>query len=93
VTPCAIVGVGYNYTKGPGNGVDAAYNQVSLGGDYFLSKRTDIYAIAGYQHASGNTIDMNSGALTQAVASMSDFGNDSNSNSQTVVMLGMRHHF
>jgi predicted porin len=92
ITPAAIVGVGYNYTKGHGNNVDASYNQVSLGGDYFLSKRTDIYALAGYQKASGNTIGVN-GDLVQANASMADFGNDSTSDRQTMVMLGMRHRF
>jgi predicted porin len=93
VTPFALVGVGYNYTKGHGNGVNASYNQVSLGGDYFLSKRTDIYALAGYQKASGNTIDAASGELTPAVASMADFGNDSSNDRQTMVMVGIRHKF
>ncbi|HKU00804.1 MAG TPA: porin, partial [Paraburkholderia sp.] len=51
VTPVALIGFGYNYTKGHGNGVNASYSQFSLGGDYFLSKRTDIYVLAGYQKA------------------------------------------
>ncbi|MFL9937510.1 porin, partial [Paraburkholderia sp. RL18-103-BIB-C] len=49
------LGLGYNYTKGSGNNVDASYNQVSLGAAYSLSKRTDLYALAAYQKASGNT--------------------------------------
>ncbi|MFP6562827.1 porin [Paraburkholderia sp. B3] len=97
VTPAAILGVGYDYTKGYGNGVNAAYSQVSLGGDYFLSKRTDVYVLAGYQHASGNTVAYNSTSglttLTTATASMGDFGNDAVGNNQTMAMVGIRHKF
>jgi len=87
------VGFGYNYTKGHGNGVDASYNQFSLGGDYFLSKRTDIYALAGYQKASGKTIDADTGELVNAVASFGDFGNDATNDKQAMVMVGLRHKF
>ncbi|RKP51940.1 porin [Pararobbsia silviterrae] len=93
LTPAALLGVGYNYTKGDGNGVDAIYNQVSLGADYFLSKRTDLYALAGYQHASGQTISGETGEIVAATASFADFGNDSSSNSQKMFMVGIRHHF
>lgn len=98
VTPFAIVGIGYDYTKGYGNSVNATYNQVSLGGDYFLSKRTDIYVLAGYQHASGNTMVQGAGvdgasALGGATASMGDFGNDAVGNNQTMGMVGIRHKF
>lgn len=87
------LGVGYNYTKGSGNNVDASYNQVSLGADYALSKRTDLYALAAYQKASGNTIDAETGQVVAATASVADFGNDASGNNQTMVMLGIRHHF
>ncbi|MBN3811564.1 porin [Paraburkholderia sp. Ac-20347] len=93
VTPVAVLGFGYNYTKGSGNGVNASYNQFSLGGDYFLSKRTDIYALAGYQKASGRTIDADTGALVNANASFGDFGNDATTNKQAMAMVGIRHHF
>ncbi|PVY26560.1 putative porin [Paraburkholderia silvatlantica] len=93
VTPVALAGFGYNYTKGHGNGVDASYNQFSLGGDYFLSKRTDIYALAGYQKASGKTIDAQTGELVNAVASFGDFGNDAANDKQAMVMVGLRHKF
>jgi predicted porin len=87
------LGVGYNYTKGSGNNVDASYNQVSLGAAYSLSKRTDLYALAAYQKASGNTIDAQTGQLVAATASIADFGNDASTKNQTMVMLGIRHHF
>lgn len=93
LTQQTVVGAGYNYTKGSGNGVTASYNQFSLGADCFLSKRTDIYALAGYQKASGNTISGTSGTLVPAVASMSDFGNDSSNNKQAMAMVGLRHAF
>ncbi|MFD1561425.1 porin [Paraburkholderia silviterrae] len=93
VTPVALIGFGYNYTKGHGNGVNASYNQFSLGGDYFLSKRTDIYVLAGYQKASGHTIDADTGALVDANASFADFGNDATTNKQAMAMVGIRHHF
>ncbi|HKT95439.1 MAG TPA: porin, partial [Paraburkholderia sp.] len=89
----ALIGFGYNYTKGHGNGVNASYSQFSLGGDYFLSKRTDIYVLAGYQKASGHTIDANTGALVDANASFSDFGNDATTDKQAMAMIGIRHHF
>ena len=92
-TPAMLLGFGYDYTKGYGNNVDASYNQFSLGADYSLSKRTDLYALAGYQKASGNTINASTGTLVAATASFADFGNDSGSNSQTMVMVGIRHHF
>lgn len=92
-TPAALLGFGYNYTKGSGNNVDAIYNQFSLGADYFLSKRTDVYALAGYQHASGQTISADSGQIVAATASFADFGNDASNNTQTMVMVGLRHHF
>ena len=48
-TPAVNVGVSYTYTDAPG----AKYQQINFGAQYFLSKRTTVYAIAVYQHASG----------------------------------------
>jgi predicted porin len=91
-TPALVVGAGYHYTKGSGDHVSAAYNQFSLGADYFLSKRTDIYLLGGYQKVSGRTVDTG-GALTEATASFADFGNDADSNKQAMAMVGLRHKF
>lgn len=93
LTPAALISAGYDYTKGSGNNVTVAYNQVSLGADYFLSKRTDIYVLAGYQKASGQTISATTGDVVSAVASMSDFGNDASTNKQAMGMVGIRHKF
>lgn len=57
-TPALFAGLAYNWTRGAsemagGTGVTATYNQFAGGVDYLLSKRTDVYFIALYQHASG----------------------------------------
>jgi len=93
LSAATVVGVGYDTTKGTGNRVDARYDQWSLGADYHLSARTDVYALAGYQHASGQTIDAATGMLVPAVASMADFGNDASTNRQFMAIVGMRHVF
>lgn len=91
VTPALRAGVGYNYTvlTGPAS---AHYNQVNVGGDYALSKRTELYALAGYQKASGHTLNA-SGASVAAQASIGDFGVNSGTNSQELLALGIRHKF
>jgi predicted porin len=83
LTPAALLGLGYTFTHGSGNGDSASYNQISLGGDYNLSKRTDVYLIGAYQRATG----------TGAVASVADYDDESASNSQAIVSLGIRHKF
>jgi len=83
LTPAALLGLGYTFTHGSGNGESASYNQISLGGDYNLSKRTDVYLVGAYQKASG----------TGAVASVADYDSLSASDSQAIVSLGIRHKF
>ncbi|MFL9886531.1 porin [Paraburkholderia agricolaris] len=89
-TPAMLVGVGYIYTKATGD-ASATYNQISLGGDYNLSKRTDVYLVGAWQHASGQQRDGNS--LVSAGASIGSYGNPSASNTQEMVSLGIRHKF
>ena len=90
-TPAVRAGVGYNYTSltGPAS---AHYNQVNLGADYAVSKRTDLYALFGYQKAGGNTLN-SSGTVVSADASIGDFGVNSGANSQDVAVVGIRHRF
>ena len=78
-----LVSGGDMFTHGSGNGDSASYNQISLGGDYNLSKRTDLYLVGAYQRATG----------TGAVASVADYDEFSASNSQAIVSLGIRHNF
>ncbi|AYQ44494.1 MULTISPECIES: porin [Burkholderia] len=89
-----LLGVGYAYTKASGN-VDAKYHQVSVGADYSLSKRTDLYLIGAYQHASGQQQVVNaSGQLVtqDAQASIGSYGY-AGTKSQEIVALGLRHKF
>jgi predicted porin len=91
VTPAAQLGLGYAYTHGAGD-TSATYNQVSVGADYNLSKRTDVYLMGVYQHANGT--QRTSATTTQtAVASAADYGFTSDSSSQEIAALGIRHKF
>jgi predicted porin len=86
LAPTLFVGAGYNYLKGYGvNG--ATYQQGALGVDYILSKRTDLYANAVYQHASGT--DSTGG---KAVANLNGWAASSTQN-QAELVLGIRHRF
>ena len=50
------------------------YHNVSAGATYDLSTRSTVYLLAGYQHASGITLDT-AGKPVAATASVSDKGN------------------
>ncbi|MFT4068120.1 porin [Paraburkholderia sp.] len=86
LTHALLLGVAYDYTHTRGAG-NAHYNQVNLGGDYFLSKRTDVYLTTAWQSASG--IDSTGKA---AVAALWPVTASSNSH-QIVAALGLRHKF
>ncbi|CAG9199245.1 porin [Burkholderia vietnamiensis] len=81
-----LLGLGYIYTKGNGNN-NGKYHQVSLGADYSLSKRTDVYLVGAYQHASGKNSDG-----SDAQASIGSYG-VAGTSSQEIVALGLRHKF
>ncbi|CAG9216728.1 Porin [Paraburkholderia tropica] len=86
LTPTLLLGAAYDYTKGYGVN-DAQYQQGVIGADYFLSKRTDVYADAVYQHASGT--DSTGG---KAVANI-NFLTASTTQNQVMAIVGMRHRF
>ncbi|KAG8151999.1 porin [Burkholderia catarinensis] len=93
LTPALILGAAYDYTQGSkidGNSA-AKYHQGSLGVDYFLSKRTDVYVIGVYQHASGNVLDAN-GNVLKATAAINGLAGSSTSN-QVAARVGIRHKF
>ncbi|MDR8071880.1 porin [Burkholderia cenocepacia] len=94
LTPTFLVGAAYDYTRGSSiNGASAAkYQQGSAGVDYFLSKRTDVYLIGVYQHASGETANAAGTGVTAAVASINNLTPSSNSN-QFTARVGIRHKF
>jgi predicted porin len=97
VTPAFLVGTGYTYEKASGD-TGAHYNQVGIGADYTLSKRTDFYALGAYQKASGTqaTYVTNGGVTTRvtqsAQASIGSTGFAGTSN-QELVIVGIRHRF
>jgi predicted porin len=89
VTPALQLGAAYTYTRGSSVGTisGATYNQFDLSADYALSKRTDLYLIGLYQHASG--VDSTG---KQAVAAIANLSN-STSDEQAALVFGMRHKF
>lgn len=86
VTPTFQTIVGYNYTKSTGDS-SASYHQADIGVDYFLSKRTDFYAIAAYQHASGQN------GLGDAQAVIGSYDVNSGADYQVLAVVGVRHKF
>jgi predicted porin len=84
--PAFYTVLGYNYTKSTGDS-SAKYSQFNLGIDYLLSKRTDVYATTGYQHASGQN------GLGQAQAVIGSYSVNSGASSQFLVLAGIRHRF
>ncbi|MFM0014729.1 porin [Paraburkholderia sediminicola] len=93
LTPALLVGAAYDYTRGAEiNGASRAqYHQGSLGVDYFLSKRTDVYVIGVYQHALGETLSA-TGATVNATAGINGLSGSSNQN-QLAARVGIRHKF
>ncbi|MFM0738822.1 porin [Paraburkholderia xenovorans] len=93
LTPALGLGVAYTFTDGTGYGVNAnggsasvRYHQIGLQADYSLSRRTDVYAQAVYQHAMGDggVASIYSGDNTQLPSS---------SKNQTAATVGLRHRF
>ncbi|SDE15079.1 porin [Paraburkholderia lycopersici] len=91
LNPALLLGLGYTYTHGSGD-TSNTYHQVSVGADYNLSKRTDLYGVAAYQHASG-TQRNSDGSTSDAGAAIGSYSFNSASSSQTLVSVGIRHKF
>ncbi|KVK75957.1 porin [Burkholderia cepacia] len=86
VTPALQTQIGYDYLKSYGDS-SARQNQFSVGVDYLLSKRTDVYGVAAYAHATGQ----NGKGAAQAVIGSNNV--DSGSSKQALVVVGLRHRF
>jgi len=89
ITPAWMAGVAYDYTRGNANNVNggATYHQAEASTHYFLSKTTDVYVSAIYQHASGT--DSTNRPAVAAINVLTP----SSSDSIKVVRIGMRHKF
>jgi GBP family porin len=85
LTPAWTVAGAYTFTDARLNGARPKYNQFTLQTDYALSKRTDVYAEAAYQHVHGTG---NSG-ITADIVGMSASSTDT----QVVGTVGIRHRF
>jgi predicted porin len=86
LTPALLLGVAYDYTKGYSVSSQKIHQGV-LGVDYFLSKRTDLYADGIYQHSSGT----NSNGVT-STAQINGLSPSTTSN-QVAAIVGIRHKF
>ncbi|MBO7819787.1 porin [Burkholderia pseudomallei] len=95
-TPELRVAAGYDFTRGSSIDGQSApkYHQVNFASYYYLSKRTALYGLVGYQKASGKTLDAY-GNVVAATASVGDVGNGISSagDTQTLVRIGVRHTF
>ncbi|MFT4068207.1 porin [Paraburkholderia sp.] len=90
-SPALSIGAGYTYLSASGN-ASATYNQYFAGAVYSLSKRTSVYAVAGYQHAGGEQLVQNSNGKTTvqpAQASVGSFGY-AGTNNQAIAIVGLR---
>lgn len=92
-TPAFTMTAAYDYMKGgsvssaKGENGGATYNQGALSADYALSKRTDVYIIGVYQHASGTD------SLNQPAVAAINGLTASTTDSQASVHVGIRHRF
>ncbi|MGB8420508.1 MAG: porin [Paraburkholderia sp.] len=88
-TPAVSVGAAYDYqwTSDVGGSDGARYQQVSLGVDYALSKRTDVYALAAWQHASGTN------SLGQPAVAQIGVLSPSATDHQVALTVGIAHRF
>lgn len=99
ITPSVqLIGV-YAFTDGHATELPGAssaslhpkWHQFTVGVDYLLSKRTDVYLSAVYQRATGDASTLVNGAY-RTVASIV-YAGTSSSASQTAVFTGIRHRF
>ncbi|SAL52459.1 porin related exported protein [Caballeronia peredens] len=90
VTRSTSVGVGYTFTKASGD-TSATYHQANVGVLYDLSRTTTLYALGGYQHASGQQ-RMPGGGIREAQASIGSLG-VTGGTSQELAVVGMLHRF
>ena len=84
-TPFLSLGGGYAYIHQK----QGSFNIVSVGADYYLSKRTDVFLFGSYQHASAGA---GNAGLFLVVAPGTTNGYSSNRN-QTAIQLGIRQVF
>ncbi|TDV33857.1 putative porin [Paraburkholderia caballeronis] len=88
LSPALLGAIGYSYLHSSGDS-SAIYNQINAGTSYLLSKRTKLYLVGAWQHASGRR----DAAGDPATASVGSTGLVGGGSSQAQVTLGIRHSF
>jgi predicted porin len=83
VTPTLALSSSYAYTKAEA----AKYHQVSLASQYFFSKRTSVYVIGAWQHASGTN------SMGQKAVADLNLLTASSTPNQVAVRVGITHAF
>ncbi|WP_198021356.1 porin [Burkholderia sp. WSM2232] len=94
VTPFFSLATVYSFTDGKLKSTDASpkYHQVQLVGDYFLSKRTDVYLLGAYQRAAGDAKVASIAPDTFGTGG-SAAPDASTTKNQVLVRLALRHKF
>ncbi|MDR3100147.1 MAG: porin [Paraburkholderia sp.] len=99
-TPALLAGAAYIYNAGKADyqNLKPNFQQVNLGLNYALSKRTSLYGVAVYQNAGGDGIAPVTGANgatigRASIAEIPGAGYDSSSSRQILVTIGMYHSF
>jgi predicted porin len=91
-TPDELLTIGYTYTKSSG-AASATYNSVAASSQYSVSKRTTLYATAGYTHASGSTFSSDGTTIVPAGGAVGDLTSSSSTPNQVALMVGILHRF
>ncbi|NIE87360.1 MULTISPECIES: porin [unclassified Burkholderia] len=93
VTTPLAASLAYTFSDLDG-GFDGRWHQLSGALDYALSKRTDVYLLAIYQHAAGsNVVNGRSVPVQAEIGSSSSFIGNAGANSQFATRVGIRHRF
>jgi predicted porin len=91
-TPAELLAIGYTYTKSSG-AASATYNSVAASSQYSVSKRTTLYATAGYTQASGSTFSSDGTAIVPAGGTVGNLTSSSSTPNQVALMVGVLHKF
>nr|WP_063791570.1 porin [Burkholderia ambifaria] len=92
ITPALSGSINYVYTRSSGAS-SATYNNAGVNFTYSLSKRTSLYAEAGYSHASGTTFSDDGLAIVAAGGTIGDLGPSASTRSQVATIVGITHKF
>ncbi|WP_414441849.1 porin [Burkholderia sp. 22PA0106] len=98
LTPSLALLGGYTYTFGKTSSAGSKagspkWHSATLAADYSLSKRTDVYLAAVYQHASGTLYDNGQGVRVDNTASVGGLLTASSTGNQVGATFGVRHRF